>query len=271
MNPMATDHLPQPWRPTTRASRRSSPWPRIVVVWIVVFAAVKLVHHRLVGAVSAGRTAVELPSLSSIPMEIGPWVGKDIPIDQRVLEVAANDAEVSRRYHNKSTGDVVDFLLTLTMRPANMLGHRPTVCYPAHGWVHRSTTTEAIALPHGPALPVLFHQFEQGSDGETLVVANYYILGGEHITDWTKFSAPQWRRPNVEGSEAFYVAQVQIVGMALLPAQVERAHRSAQAFFTQVSPHLAGVLPGYGASTGLESPTGPDAVPLPPKRKDMGP
>lgn len=173
--------------------------------------------ERLLIAADETPVALKRP-LSEFPMRIGPWQGADVPMDKRVLEVAGNDAQVYRRYLNTETREVVDFYLAFAVRPAKMLGHRPQVCYPAHGWVPTGSRPERLLLADGKELECLVFRFTRkssvvglgGSGEEAMVVLNYYIVAGRYTTEWTDFWGPKWRLPNLSRDPRIYVAQVQI-------------------------------------------------------------
>ncbi len=218
--------------------------------------------ERLLIAADETPVALKRP-LSEFPMQIGPWQGTDVPMDKRVLEVAGNDAQVYRRYVNTETRDVVDFYLAFAVRPAKMLGHRPQVCYPAHGWVPAETRKEHLLLPDGRELECLVHRFTRkggGSggvglsdpNGEAMVVLNYYIVAGRYTTEWTDFWGPKWRLPNLSRDPSIYVAQVQVSAALVDVKGAGPAEELIKRFAAGVGSMIEGILPrsGEGAAKG---------------------
>ncbi len=208
--------------------------------------------EQLLVAADAVPVALARP-LSSLPMQVGPWRGTDVPMDKRVIEVAGNDAQVYRRYQNQQTGEVVDFYLAFAARPAKMLGHRPRVCYPAHGWMpvgepHR----QPIALPGGDGFDVLIDRFakEQPSP-EAIVVLNYYILGGRYVTAWTDFWGPRWRLPNLSRDPNIYVAQIQVTARATDPARSASAEDLVKRFVAEMAGRVGQLLPRVQSATDM--------------------
>ncbi len=160
--------------------------------------------------------------LSEFPIRIGQWVGRDVPISETVLEVAANDDFLSRIYVNESNNQWANVYIAYTARPRTMLGHRPQVCYPANGWTHKNTEHIQLISNSGRKIRCLLHNFKKStSESEEIIVLNYYIVNGQITDDETAFTSLNWRTPNIDGNPARYVAQVQISSV------LENAVRSA--------------------------------------------
>ncbi len=60
----------------------------------------------------------------------------------------------------------------------------------------------------GQTIPYLIHRFHKQAD--QAVVLNFYVLNGKLTADEKDFSGSLWRRPNIAGDLAQYVAQVQV-------------------------------------------------------------
>jgi hypothetical protein len=175
-------------------------------------------------------------------MTLGDWEGMDVPLDSRVLEVAGNDDRVYRRYVNAATSQAVDVYVAYAARPVKMLGHRPEVCYPAHGWTPIETRRETLRLAVGSELPYLFHRFTRAEPTpQEILVLNYYILRGKYITDWTDFWGPASRLPNLSRDPGFGVTQVQL--STCVPVGTARDMRNLlTTLTTQLTDHLEDIL-----------------------------
>lgn len=168
-------------------------------------------------------TAIALPvPLRAFPTTISNWVGKDIPIDENIRRLTANDDFINRLYENKSDNKWANVYLSYSARPRTMLGHRPDVCYAAAGWIHDRTERSEVILHSGRKIPVLIHRFHRaGLRYDEIVVVNYYIVNGRITAEEKGFTGLAWRTPNIAGNPARYVAQVQISSV------VENAARTA--------------------------------------------
>jgi len=231
-------------RPTAVNRRRFVPAALVVAIILVSSGLGQRWLDRQLVAADARPIPLERP-LSTLALEFGPWQGTEIPLDQRVLEVAGCDDYVYRRYVDGSTGDTVDLYVSYAARPAKMLGHRPQVCYPAHGWVPGGRHQDRFTLLDGSTLDCLMHRFaKSSSDGATsVVVLNYYILRGQHATEWTDFWGPRWRVPNLSRDPSFYVAQVQVVAPVRDRTSVQRAEALARRFAAEIAAPIRALLP----------------------------
>lgn len=182
--------------------------------------------------------------LSSIPFQIGTWRGVDLPMDERVIQVAGTDDHVSRRYVDEVSGQMVSLYVGYHRRVAAMLGHRPRVCYPVHGWMHGGTSQLALALQDGNRLTCLIHTFtRQMPVRHHIVVLNYYVFNGRPTHEWADFWGPKWRMPGSSSARASYVAQVQVSSTFVDVASRERAEAQVERFAAQVAPIVAAILP----------------------------
>jgi hypothetical protein len=157
-------------------------------------------------------TPIILPvPLSSFPIRIDDWMGKDVPISKNVQRIAGNDDYVNRLYRNQSNGQWAIVYVAYSARPQNMIGHQPQTCYVAGGWVHDSTAVSSVISTAGREVPCLVHRFHKSiPEPEEIVVLNFYIVNGELTSDESVFTGVGWRTPNIAGDPARYVTQVQI-------------------------------------------------------------
>jgi hypothetical protein len=219
----------------------------ITAFWVVILVTVGAGQRLLRSAMeTSAATPVGLNRpLASLPFRVGPWQGMDVPLDARIAERAANDDFINRRYVDLAGNRFIDLFVAYTATPANMLGHRPEVCYAANGWRLEQVRTETLHRPDGTSLGVLIHRFSRGNDQtEGLVVLNYYVLRGEHTTDADQFSGAGWRGPNVRRDPGFYVAQVQVVHPVYFATLFERGESTVRQFAVDVADHIDTLLPG---------------------------
>jgi len=203
------------------------------LVW--VFAVILIILSGIAYRVLASRlklvvaNPVNLPvSLSAFPVQIGNWVGRDLPIPNTTKEYMEKnfaDDFSSRRYINAAINAWADvYIVYCSSQPGGILGHRPRVCYPAHGWIHDSTESSQFTSRAGWQIPCLIHRFHKPAPAyDQTVVLNFYILNGQITTDERDFSGFLGRRPNIAGDPARYVAQVQI--SSVLESPVRQAAR----------------------------------------------
>jgi len=193
----------------------SVPFAYILAIVLLLFSGLtyRVFASRLKGLLDA---PVVLPlSLSEFPKAIAGWVGQDMTIPattKAYMERNFADDFISRRYVNSEKRIWADvYLVYCASKPAGILGHRPAVCYPAHGWIHDSTQVSMLQLKSGRELPCLLHSFHKPAPAsEQAVVLSFYVLNGRATANENDFSGILGRRPNIAGDPARYVAQIQI-------------------------------------------------------------
>jgi len=184
-------------------------WALAMVLLVVIGIGYRFVAIKM-NVIVTTPIKLDVP-LSEFPVRIGQWIGRDVPISETVIEVAANDDFLSRLYVNESNNQWANIYIAYTARPRTMLGHRPQVCYPANGWAHENTEHVQVISNSGRKIRCLLHNFQKStSETEEIIVLNYYIVNGQLTDDESVFSGLGWRTPNVDGDPARYVAQVQI-------------------------------------------------------------
>lgn len=198
-----------------KASGRIPLWS-IWILAIVLLVSAGITYRILASNLErvVNRT-IKLPvPMSAFPLQIGNWSGKDLPIPNTTKEYMEKnfaDDYFSRQYDNSDTGARVNvYVVYCSSRPGGIVGHRPQVCYPGNGWTRDSTETEQFISRAGQKIPFLIHRFHKLEMTDQAVVLNFYVLNGKLTADEKDFSGSLWRRPNIAGDLAHYVAQVQI-------------------------------------------------------------
>ena len=160
-----------------------------------------------VGAVLAGKLPLKRP-LNELPLTLGPWKGKEVPLDASIVKVAAADDHLSRWYYNRNTGDAVRVYVPYYGNPRTMVGHYPDVCYPAVGWSRLLSRVEDVRYrsQHEKTVPVIFYRFRRGAS--RVAVISFYIVGGEYTADRRVAERASHKAINRENTN--YLAQMQL-------------------------------------------------------------
>jgi EpsI family protein len=167
------------------------------------------VLYRALAAGYADLTA-ELPlpagTLSGLPMAIASWTGRDVPVNERVIEATDTDDHVHRVYTLPGGGSVV-LWIAYGVRARDLLPHRPEVCYPAGGWVLGDYQLADLTPRAGGTIPIRLMTFQRtGLRSDVARVLSYYLVDGEYSADASLLRSRAWRI----GSRIRYVVQVQI-------------------------------------------------------------
>jgi hypothetical protein len=187
-----------------------------VLAIIVLFASGGIYRHVAPQWKGTGLDPIRLPvPLERFPRTIEGWKGQDLPIattTQQYMRQHFADDYLSRRYANLNIQSWADvYVVYCSSRPVGILGHKPSVCYPAHGWIPDETVPSEIVTRRGRKVPCLIHRLHKPAPNYAeVVVLSFYVVNGRLATDQKAFSGLMGRNPNISGDPAKYVAQVQI-------------------------------------------------------------
>ena len=154
--------------------------------------------HRMLASGMETRMSVLLPlnePLASFPLELGPWCGKDVPLDERVLQQPDfDDSYVNRIYISPSKSGVVSVFIGYCGRPHRWLVHRPDICFPAHGRQRVSEESIDLTLSSGTRIPCILEEFRSDDSAvtHTLVLSTFIVNGrysnNKHVRNATMFT-----------------------------------------------------------------------------------
>ena len=102
----------------------------VLIVGATVFNGITT--ERWTGGVSE-RTLRFAAALDQLPMQIGPWEGTDLEVDEKIQRVAGAVGKLSREYRNVETGEQVGVWL-IVGHGSMIVRHTPDVCYRTAGF-----------------------------------------------------------------------------------------------------------------------------------------
>jgi hypothetical protein len=120
------------------AGAASSTFSRIlpgVVIAVVLLAGSAGIRYLMEAAVAERISSTRFSPfpLADIPMEFGPWKGKEEKLDEYIAKKTGSTDYITRRYTNEKTGSIIDVLMLYG--PAAEMGyHHPQACYPNAGY-----------------------------------------------------------------------------------------------------------------------------------------
>ena len=194
---------------------RRAPARRGQVAWSAVLGALvillgagfgyRVLHHHLERA--PRRTPIPPGTLNQLPLEIGPWVGRDEPVDDAIVRTADVDDYVSRHYVRTTDNQAVGLWIAYGVRARDLMPHRPEVCYTGAGWTLQDRDTLTVPLSDGTPLQAGVLTFAPSGLGtRPLTVLNYYIVDGQTCADVSLLRSKAWRGQ----ASIRYMVQVQI-------------------------------------------------------------
>ena len=81
-----------------------------------------------------------------LPIWVGNWLGDDVAITQREIEVLAKDTQFARKVYTSPEGDVIVVSIVVSGDDMTTSIHRPERCLPAQGWSLQNTSQRTITL-----------------------------------------------------------------------------------------------------------------------------
>jgi EpsI family protein len=136
-------------------------------------------------------TAIERPllraPLSSLPMELGDWVGRTEPVHPRIVAEAQTDDYLNRVYEDRRQPGRRLWLWVNYSRKGNNLRHSPVICLPSGGWTKVESQCKVITVPtaDGRGFPVTRLGYAQGELVQS-VGFWYYIFGEGRLEQYVR-------------------------------------------------------------------------------------
>lgn len=187
------------------------------------------VGHRLLSRqldMAVGKTRIPAGTLARLPLKLGDWTGKDVPLKPAVIRRTDTDDLINRVYLRGGV-ESVGLFVGAGIRARDLSPHRPEVCYPGAGWTLLETNDVTVPLEDGSDLSCRILRFSRtGLMAKTITVLNYYIVNGQYCPDVSLLRSKIWR-----GSKGIrYVAQVQVNAAGSQFLSAEESDRAVRAF-----------------------------------------
>ena len=236
----------------SRPIRVSSGKVRIWVVWVLsvlVLVSAGIAYRipaQRIGRLGEDPIALPVP-LDEFPAEVGQWVGREIEMRSTTKGYIRDnfaDDFFSRRYDDSAGKGWADvYVVYCSSRPGGILGHRPRVCYPAHGWQHRGSEAIELTTVKGRKIDCLLHSFYKAPpEYYEMTVLSFYVVSGRVTASEREFSGPLGRRPNIARDPSRYVAQVQIGSTV---------RKSVESAFEEMADEILDFLPATDGEEGV--------------------
>lgn len=156
-----------------------SPRTRPLVVGSYLLAGLALV---MIGGPLAMRAAEAPPmklrqSFADFPMELGPWHGKQVPMDPEMVKATKCDAYINAEFTNPGSPPVSLWIAFYeSQKKAGGFVHTPKLCLTGGGWSELDIGIDRI----GDGQPINYMIMEQM--GNRMVVYYWYLQRGRWVT-----------------------------------------------------------------------------------------
>lgn len=137
-------------------------------------------------------TSIERPplraALATLPMELGDWTGRDVPLDPHVLKESQADDYLNREYEDRRRpGRRLSLWVNYSSEGLN-LRHSPEVCLPSGGWEKVESQSRVLSVPAGPdgrETPITRLGYAKGELVQS-VGFWYYIFGEGRLEQYVR-------------------------------------------------------------------------------------
>jgi len=190
---------------------------------LISSAAYRVLAARLAAPVNT--TPISPAALERLPLQIGDWMGREVPLDEAIVRATDTDAHINRSYSRNNA--FISLYIASGVKARDLMPHRPEVCYTGAGWTLIDKRSMELPLSNGMELPCNVFQFSRGTlNTKKTIVLDYYIVDGQYCRDVSLLRSKAWR-----GSGTVrYVAQVQIVASATSNLTADSAERIVSDF-----------------------------------------
>jgi hypothetical protein len=128
-------------------------------------------------------TKIERPALKgplgSLPLELGSWVGRDLPVDRDVLRESQSDDYLNREYESRTWSEVRFRLWINYSRFGNNLRHSPEICLPSGGWTKIESECRVIPIERSNRLPLSLCRLGYAQGELAQGIGFWYYIFGE--------------------------------------------------------------------------------------------
>jgi len=192
---------------------------------LVSSAAYQVLAARLASPVNT--TSLPPAALEKLPMQIGDWMGQNMPLDEAIVRATDTEAYINRSYLRHNSLECISLYVAYGVRARDLMPHRPEVCYTGAGWTLVDRRSMELSLSDGMKLPCSFFQFSRGTlNTRKVAVLDYYIVDGQYCRDVSLLRSKAWRGSGM----VRYVAQVQIVASITANLTADSAEKLVRAF-----------------------------------------
>ena len=188
---------------------------------------------------AVGGEPIPAGTLNGLPLELGGWQGRKVPLDEEVIRQTDTDDHVNRAYV-RGTSDAVGLFVGAGIRARDLSPHRPEVCYTGVGYTLVGARDATVKLADGTDLPCRLFRFSKGSlSAGTVTVLNYFIIDGQYCPDVELLRSKSWR-----GSKGIrYVARVMITASSAQSMSGDQAERAVMDFGAASARKILALLP----------------------------
>jgi exosortase D (VPLPA-CTERM-specific) len=133
---------------------------------LIIVTAILFFSFFYLQLVSQGEAVPLRKDLQQLPLQIGPWQGRDQKFSPKIMEKLGVEDSIMRYYRHPSGQYLWLYIGYHASQRQGDLIHSPKHCYPGSGWYSLEAGQQSISLTHA------------GNDGQVITVNRYLIQKG---------------------------------------------------------------------------------------------
>lgn len=159
-------------------NERRGPMTARLIVLIALLGSGFAAQSVLEAGYHTPRPTLKRP-LNTIPMTLGRWVGRDDPMDPRILRETQADDYVNRIYEDTANPGRVFKLWINYSRHGLNLRHSPEICLPSGGWTKIEARTKVLKVDRPGRPPMVVTKLGYGQSDLVQDIGFWYYIFGE--------------------------------------------------------------------------------------------
>jgi len=155
--------------------RRSSPLAPLLSLVLLAGVAIDTSSHPQPGDAESYHRCIR-EAEKELPRIVGDWIGRDVPPNERTVELLRPNVIYQRSYVHSESGQCVNVLIVHSRNAHRLQLHYPPICYPSQGMRQRDSRPVDWRVG-GRRLTGTEYEFAGGGLADTkLVVANLLLM-----------------------------------------------------------------------------------------------
>lgn len=216
--------------------------PRRILVCLAFLAAAVSGQYALEALAATPRLPLKQP-LATLPLTIGDWVGRDIPVDPDIAQRSQADEYVNRVYEHRSQPNRrLSLWLNFSMTGLNMR-HSPEICLPSTGWSKVESLCRERSIERAGQPPLKISQLGYSRQDSIQKICYWYYIFGEGLIEHTFRQLPLANRSSHGRSTRGSGLTVEI----FYPEDQDPKEESLLDFATKLTQLLEPILPEHRA------------------------
>jgi EpsI family protein len=165
------------------------------------------------------------PDFAAIPLRIGEYQGRDLPIDESVYKFLGAGGMIEREYVGPGAPVRLSVLYASDWRSV----HSPEGCYPAQGWelVSNEKVTVPVRADRGEAQPLQARLLRLHKGDQTLLALFSFAYKGGTTPDWAWMGLRVALGPKGAGGLVFTLSTLEKPNAQAARARIEQIFAAA--------------------------------------------